>query len=82
MLEFVPLLVLNFQFVAYPLRPPAFVLGIEVAFVVCDVLWRCVCVTIATVFGAVFAAGGISFPFLIFLSVAALRSMAASALSL
>jgi hypothetical protein len=72
MLKFVPLLVLNFQLVAYPLRPPTFVLGVEVAYVVWDVLWHCVRVTIAAVFGAVFAACGISFPFLIFLSVAAL----------
>jgi hypothetical protein len=72
MLEFVPLLVLNFQLVAYPLWPPTFVLGVEVAFVVWDVLWRCVRVTIAAVFGAVFAACEISFPFLITLSVAAL----------
>ena len=47
-------------------------LGVEVAFVVWDVLWRCVRVTIAAVFGAVFAACEISFPFLIILSVAAL----------
>jgi hypothetical protein len=72
MLEFVPLLVLNFQLVAYPLWPPTFVLGVEVAFVVWDVLWRCVRVTIAAVFCAEFAACGILFPFLIFLSVAAL----------
>ncbi len=71
-LEFVPLLVLNFQLVAYPLWPPSFVLGVEVAFVVWDVLWRCVRVTISAVFGTVFASCGISFPFLIFLSVAAL----------
>jgi len=72
MFEFVPLLVLNFQLVAYPLWPSAFVLGVKVAFVVWDVLWRCVRVTIAAVFGVVFAACGISFPFLIFLSVAVL----------
>ena len=82
MLKLVPLLVLNFQFVPYPLRPPSFVIGVEVAFVVCDVLWRCVHVTIAAVFGAMFAASGILFPFLIFLSVAALRSTLASASSL
>ena len=79
MLEFVPLLVLNFQLVAYPIRPPTFVLGVEVAFVVWDVLWRCVRVTIAAVFGTVFAACGMLFPFLIFLSIAALRSMFAPA---
>ena len=72
MLEFVPFFVLNFQLVAYPLWPPSFVLGVEVAFVVWDVLWCCVRVTIAAVFGTVFAACGIWFPFLIFLSVAAL----------
>ena len=72
MLEAAPLLVLNLQFVAYPLGPPAFVLGVEVAFVVWDVLWRCVCVPIATMFGTVFSPGGITFPFLFFLSVAAL----------
>ena len=72
MLEFAPLLVLNFQLVSNPLRPPTFVLGAEVAFVVWDVLWCCVCETIAAVFGAVFAAGGVLFSFLIFLSVAAL----------
>ena len=73
MLEFVSFFVLNFQLVAYPLRPPTFVLGVEVAFVVWDVLWRCVHETIASVFGAVFAACGISFPFLIvFLTVTAL----------
>ena len=72
MLNFFPLLVLNFQFVTYPLWPPAFVLGVEVAFVMWDVLWLCVHVPIAAMFGTVFAAGGISFPFLIFLSVAAL----------
>ena len=72
MLEAAQLLVLNLQFVAYPLGPPAFVLGVEVAFVVWDVLWRCVCVPIATMFGTVFSPGGITFPFLFFLSVAAL----------
>ena len=72
MLKFVPLLVLNFQLVAYPLWPPTFVHGVEVAFVVWDVLWHCVRVTIAAMFGAVFAACGVSFPFLIFLSIAAL----------
>ena len=82
MLEFVQLLVLNLQFVAYPLRPPAFVLGVEVAFVVCDVLWRCVRVTIAAVFGAVFASSGILFLFLFFLYVTALQSTTASASSL
>ena len=71
-LKFVPLLVLNFQLVAYPLWPSSFVLGVEVAFVVWDVLWRCMRVTIAAVFGAVFAACGISFPFLILLPAAAL----------
>ena len=82
MLKFVPLFVLNFQLVAYPLRHPFFVLGVEVAFVVWDVLWCCVRVTIAAVFGAVFAACGISFSFLIFLSVASLRSTSAPASSL
>jgi len=82
MLEFVPLFVLNFQLVAYPLRPPSFVLGVEVAFVVWDVLWRCVRVTIAAVFGAVFAACGISFSFLFFISIASLRSTPAPASSL
>ena len=72
MFEFVPLLVLNFQLVGYPLRPPTFVLGVEVECVVCDVIWCCVRVTIATMFGVVFAACGISFPFLIFLSIAVL----------
>jgi hypothetical protein len=45
--------------------PPSFVLGVEVAFVVGDVLWRCVRVSIAAVFGAVFAAHRIAFPFLV-----------------
>ncbi len=73
MLELVLLLILDFQLVAYPLRPPTFVLGVEVAFVVWDVLWCCVRETVASVFGAVFAACGISFPFLIvFLTVTAL----------
>ena len=82
MLEFVPLLVLNFQLVAYPLWPPTFVLGVEVAFVVWDVLWRCVRVTIAALFGAVFASSGILFLFLFFLYVTALQSTTASASSL
>ena len=76
MLEFVQFFVLNVQLVAYPLRPPSFVLGVEVAFFMWDVLWRCVRVTIAVmfgaVFGAVFAACGISFSFLILLPVTAL----------
>jgi len=74
MLEFEPLLVLDFQLVPYPLWlwPPTFVLGVEVAFVVWDFLRHCVRITIASVFGAVFAACGILFPFLIFFSVAAL----------
>ncbi len=79
MLEFIPLLVLDFHLVAYPLWPPTFVLGVEVAFVVCDVLWCCMRETIAAVFGAVFAACGISFPLLIFRTVAALSAMFASA---
>jgi hypothetical protein len=82
MLEFIPLLVLDFHLVAYPLWPPTFVLGVEVAFVVCDVLWCCMRETIAAVFGAVFAACGISFPLLIFRTVAALSAMFASATSL
>ena len=72
MLEFAPLLVLYLQFVPYSLRPPAFVLGAEVAFCVFYVLWHCMCVTIAAVFGAVFATGEITFLFLFFLFVAAL----------
>ncbi len=82
MLEFIPLLVLDFHLVTYPLRPPTLVLGVEVAFVMWNVRWRCVRITIAAVFGAVFAACGILFPFLIILSVAALRSMFTLALPL
>ena len=70
MLEFVPILVCYFQLIAHPLRPPSFELGVEVAFVVGDVLWRCLHITIAVVFGALFTASGLAFLFLIFLSTA------------
>ena len=70
MLKFVSILVCYFQLTALLLRPPSFELGVEVAFVVGDVLWRCLRITIAVVFGAVFAASGIAFLFLIFLSTA------------
>ena len=67
MVKFVPIFVRDFQLFAHPpwsSWPPYFVLGIEVPFVVGDVLWRCVRVSIAAVFGTVFAARGIAFSFL------------------
>jgi hypothetical protein len=73
MLKFVPIFVCNFQHIVHPLWPSSFVLGVEVAFVGGDVLWCCVRVTIAAVFGAVFAACEIAFPFLIFLLTAAFQ---------
>jgi len=61
MIKFVPIFVCDFQLFAHPFFPPSFELRVEVAFVVGDVRWCCVYVSIAAVFGAVFAAAGLRF---------------------
>ena len=53
MIKFVPLFVCNFQLFTHPIWPPSFVLGVEVAFVMGGVLWRCMRVSIVAMFGAV-----------------------------
>ena len=82
MIELVPFFVCDVQLIARPLRSPFFELRVEVAFVVGGVLWFCMRVSVAIVFGAVFAACGIAFPFLVFLSSAALWPVMAAVLSL
>jgi hypothetical protein len=72
MIKFVPILGCDFQLFAHPSWLPFFVLGVEVAFVVGDVLWHCMHVSIAAVFGAVFAAHEIVLAFLVCLPPTAL----------
>jgi hypothetical protein len=72
MIKLVSFFVCNVQLIPHPLRLPSFELRVEVAFVLRDVFWFCVRVSVAVVFGAVFADYGIVFPFLVFLAYATL----------
>ena len=82
MIKFCPIFVGDVQLITHPFWPQSFEFGVEVAFVVRDVLWLCVRVSVAVVFGTVFAAGEIALPFLVCLPSAALRPALAATLSL